>query len=115
RVTLDTPLANGEAITATATDAADNVSLESVPALAPDTTAPTAPVIDSFDGTIVAGTAEAGSTVTILDANDQPIGTATADGAGDYRVTLDTPLANGEAITATATDAADNVSLESAP
>jgi len=114
-VTLDTPLANGEAITATATDAATNVSLESAPVLAPDTTAPTAPVIDSFDGTIVAGTAEAGSTVTILDANDQPIGTATADGAGDYRVTLDTPLANGEAITATATDAATNVSLESAP
>ncbi|MFI8554365.1 beta strand repeat-containing protein, partial [Psychrobacter sp. NPDC077938] len=33
-----------EAITATATDAATNVSLESAPALAPDTTAPTAPI-----------------------------------------------------------------------
>ncbi|WP_201589265.1 Ig-like domain-containing protein, partial [Psychrobacter fozii] len=114
-VTLDTPLANGEVINATATDAADNTSVESDPASAPDSTAPTAPVIDSFDGTIVVGTAEAGSRVDILDADDVVIGSATADGNGDYSVTLDTPLTNGEVINATATDAADNVSVESNP
>uniref|UniRef100_UPI003325B6C0 Ig-like domain-containing protein n=1 Tax=Psychrobacter sp. TB55-MNA-CIBAN-0194 TaxID=3140445 RepID=UPI003325B6C0 len=112
-VTLDTPLTNGEVINATATDAADNTSVESNSASAPDSTAPTAPVIDSFDGTIVVGTAEAGSTVDILDADDVVIGSATADGNGDYSVTLDTPLTNGEVINATATDAADNTSVES--
>ncbi|WP_256933003.1 Ig-like domain-containing protein, partial [Psychrobacter sp. BF1] len=78
-VTLTTPLANGEAITATATDAANNTSAESAPSTAPDTTAPAAPAIDAFDGTTVTGTAEPGSTVNILDENDAIIGTATAD------------------------------------
>ncbi|PYE36492.1 beta strand repeat-containing protein, partial [Psychrobacter fozii] len=44
-VTLDTPLTNGEVINAMATDAADNVSVESDPASAPDSTVPTAPII----------------------------------------------------------------------
>ncbi|WP_201580510.1 BapA/Bap/LapF family large adhesin [Psychrobacter sp. Pi2-52] len=114
-VTLDTPLADGETINAVATDAAGNTSAESDPINAPDTTAPDAPEIDGFDGTTVVGSAEPGSTVNILDADDTVIGTATADGTtGAYTVVFDPALADGTPITATATDAANNTSDESA-
>ncbi|WP_320158399.1 Ig-like domain-containing protein, partial [Psychrobacter sp. SZ93C1] len=57
-----------EQLTATATDPVGNLSTPATKDISVDSTAPTAPVIDSFDGTIVVGTAEAGSTVDILDA-----------------------------------------------
>ncbi|WP_394210406.1 Ig-like domain-containing protein, partial [Psychrobacter piscatorii] len=81
-----------------------------------DTTAPDAPSIDAFDGTTVTGNAEPGSRVDILDTDDNVIGTVIADATtGAYEVTLNTPLANGEAINAVATDAAGNTSAESDP
>uniref|UniRef100_UPI00254FF8C3 Ig-like domain-containing protein n=1 Tax=Lactococcus petauri TaxID=1940789 RepID=UPI00254FF8C3 len=75
-------------ITATATDAAGNVSAPTAgktPADA-DTTAPDAPAItgitgNSTDGYTVTGTAEAGSKVEIKDSTGAVIGTAIADGS----------------------------------
>ena len=104
-------------INATATDAAGNVSAPTAgktPADA-DTTAPEAPVItgitgNSTDGYTVTGTAEAGSTVEIKDSTGTVIGTATADGSGNYSVTLPASVGPNADITATATDAAGNVS-----
>ncbi|MFK4926511.1 Ig-like domain-containing protein [Lactococcus garvieae] len=104
-------------ITATATDAAGNVSTPTsgkTPADA-DTTAPDAPVItgitgNSTDGYVVTGTAEPGSKVEIKDSTGAVIGSATADGSGNYSVSLPGSVGANADITATATDAAGNVS-----
>ncbi|WP_367600333.1 Ig-like domain-containing protein [Lactococcus garvieae] len=104
-------------ITATATDAAGNVSTPTTgktPADA-DTTAPDAPVISSVtgnstDGYVITGTAEAGSKVEIKDSTGAVVGSATADGSGNYSVSLPGSVGANADITATATDAAGNVS-----
>nr|WP_285016877.1 Ig-like domain-containing protein [Lactococcus garvieae] len=108
-------------ITATATDAAGNVSAPTsgkTPADA-DTTAPDAPVItgitgDSTDGYVVKGTAEPGSKVEIKDSTGAVIGSATADGSGNYSVDLPASVGPNANITVTATDAAGNVSTPTA-
>ena len=104
-------------INATATDAGGNVSNPTAgktPADA-DTTAPDAPVItgitgNSTDGYVVTGTAEAGSKVEIKDSTGAVIGSATADGSGNYSVSLPGSVGANTDITATATDAAGNMS-----
>ncbi|WP_019336189.1 adhesive domain-containing protein [Lactococcus garvieae] len=104
-------------ITATATDAAGNVSNPTTgktPA-DPDTTAPDAPVItgitgNSADGYVVTGTAELGAKVEIKDSTGAVIGSATADSSGNYSVSLPGSVGANADITATATDAAGNVS-----
>ncbi|WP_272867681.1 Ig-like domain-containing protein [Crenothrix polyspora] len=76
-----------------------------------DTTAPLAPVATvAANGATVTGTAEAGSTVTIKNAANTILGTTVAALDGSYSVPLSPALTNGEALTATATDAANNVS-----
>ena len=120
-VTLPASVGPNANITATATDAAGNVSVPTAgktPADA-DTTAPDAPVItgitgNSTDGYTVTGTAEAGSKVEIKDSTGAVIGTATADGSGNYSVTLPASVGPNANITATATDAAGNVSVPTA-
>ncbi|ELN2575138.1 BapA prefix-like domain-containing protein [Enterobacter kobei] len=78
----------------------------------PDTTPPNAPSSLTFssDGKTVTGTAEPGSTITLKDANGNVIGTGKTGSDGNFTVSLDTPLINGEQVTATATDAAGNTS-----
>lgn len=99
---------NGEALEVTATDGSGNTGPSGY-ADAPDTTDPLAPqnVVISDDGVTVTGTAEPGSTVTIRE-NGVPVGEAVADDQGNFSVTLNPPKANGEALTADATDAAGN-------
>ncbi len=109
-VTLGTPQTNGEDVGVTATDGAGNTS-GSTDATAPDLTAPDAPTAAfNDDGTIVSGTAEPGSTVTVTDADGHSLGTATAGSDGSYTVTLGTPQTNGEDVGVTATDGAGNTS-----
>ncbi|MCT7984187.1 Ig-like domain-containing protein [Laspinema sp. A4] len=95
-----------------------------------DTTAPVAPVIASIsddngtandgitnDATLIfAGTAEADSTVTLFK-DGTSMGTATADASGNWTFDYSgTTLTNGTYnFTATATDAASNISTPSAP
>ena len=93
-----------------------------------DTTAPAAPSIPDLDAAsdlgvsntdnitsdntpTFTGTAEAGSTVTIL-ADDVAVGSGTATG-GNYTITTSALTAGVRNITATATDAAGNVSAAS--
>ncbi|MBG3892148.1 BapA prefix-like domain-containing protein [Pseudomonas aeruginosa] len=103
-----TPLANGTVINALAQDAAGN---NSSPASATvDSLAPAAPVIDPSNGSVIAGTAEAGATVILTDGVGNPIGQATADGSGNWSFTPGTPLTNGTVINAVAQDAAGNTS-----
>ncbi|MEB5173499.1 Ig-like domain-containing protein [Pseudomonas aeruginosa] len=103
-----TPLANGTVINALAQDAAGNNS--SPTSATVDSLAPAAPVIDPSNGSVIAGTAEAGATVILTDGNGNPIGQATADGSGNWSFTPGTPLANGTVVNAVAQDAAGNTS-----
>ncbi|MFO6994108.1 Ig-like domain-containing protein, partial [Pseudomonas aeruginosa] len=115
-----TPLANGTVINALAQDAAGNNS--SPTSATVDSLAPAAPVIDPSNGSVIAGTAEAGATVILTDGNcnpigqatadgsGNPIGQATADGSGNWTFTPGNPLANGTVINAVAQDPAGNTS-----
>ncbi|HBP4592290.1 TPA: BapA prefix-like domain-containing protein, partial [Pseudomonas aeruginosa] len=85
-----TPLANGTVINALAQDAAGNNS--SPTSATVDSLAPAAPVIDPSNGSVIAGTAEAGATVILTDGNGNPIGQVTADGSGNWSFTPGTPL-----------------------
>lgn len=106
-----TPLTEGQHyISVTAKDAAGNAITESTAIFTVDTTAPDAPVLNPTDGSPITGTAEAGSTITITDGNGNPIGTTTANQNGNFSFTPTTPVPDGTAIEATATDAAGNES-----
>ncbi|WP_372993881.1 Ig-like domain-containing protein, partial [Sulfitobacter sp.] len=127
-----TEMADGDyAITATATDAAGNTSAASTPLnITIDTSAPNAPVVNGFsedtniDGDGITsdntlsfnGTAEAGSVVEVF-VDNVSIGTTTANTDGTWVFDhTGTEMADGDfAITATATDAAGNVSAASTP
>ncbi len=108
-------------LVATASDAAGNTSSATTLAVTLDTVAPGAPTLGLAAGGVAggdpafSGTAEAGSVVTLLDGSDV-VGAGTAASNGAWGVTLAAPLALGAAVlTATATDAAGNVSAASRP
>lgn len=117
------PLEDGTiAVSATATDAAGNTSGYSGSlSLTVDAAIPDAPVITTTSPFVttdttpaIAGTAEANATVTVyLDgaASGAPVA---ADGNGDWAFTFGTLDVDSYAVTATATDAAGNVSAASA-
>ncbi|TNC04158.1 hypothetical protein FF100_36740, partial [Methylobacterium terricola] len=118
-----TPLGDGSyALTATATDAAGNVSGASAPVtVAIDTAAPalatvTGPTGPTNDTTpAVTGTGEAGSTVTLLNGTT-PIGTAVVGADGTFAVSPTSPLAAGiYDLAVQLTDAAGNVGAATAP
>uniref|UniRef100_UPI0024687FD0 Ig-like domain-containing protein n=1 Tax=Chromohalobacter sp. 48-RD10 TaxID=2994063 RepID=UPI0024687FD0 len=98
--------------TAEATDAAGNTSDASETfTLTIDETAPDVPTIDPTNGDDITGTAEVGSTVTLTNGNGDPIGEpVTVGDDGTWTVTPETPLEDGDDVTATATDAAGNAS-----
>jgi hypothetical protein len=121
-VTTTALAAGSHGLTATATDAAGNVSALSAafdPVIGStgsdtvDTTAPDAPVLLSdalhHHRATVAGTAEAGSTITLYE-GASPLGTATTGADGHFSVTT-SGLTNGShTFYATATNAAGNTS-----
>ncbi|SPA18501.1 Calcium-binding protein [Cupriavidus taiwanensis] len=112
--TPTTPLTDGPyALTATATDAAGNVSAPTAAFnLTVDTAAPADPIITVANGTTLSGTAEAGSTVNIdLDGDGNPEGTVTADAStGEWTYSPAGGLPDGAAASVTASDAAGNTS-----
>ncbi|MBA4720690.1 MAG: BapA prefix-like domain-containing protein, partial [Alcanivorax sp.] len=111
--TPTTELAEGDySFTATATDAAGNTSDPSTAfELNVDATAPAAPTVEPTDGTILTGTAEAGSTVQVdTNGDGTPDYTVEADADGNWSVAPDAPLAHETEVSVTATDAAGNTS-----
>ncbi|HCF7747672.1 Ig-like domain-containing protein [Pseudomonas aeruginosa] len=106
--TPGTPLANGTVINAVAQDPAGNTSGPASTTV--DAVAPATPVVNPSNGSVIAGTAEAGATVILTDGNGNPIGQVTADGSGNWSFTPGTPLANGSVVNALAQDAAGNTS-----
>ncbi|WP_168371481.1 BapA/Bap/LapF family large adhesin [Sphingomonas sp. Leaf257] len=109
-LTLTTPQLNGQVLQVTQGDAAGNTSPPS-PATAPDLTAPLAPLgTVSADGTLVTGTGEAGTTVTVRDAAGQVLGTAQVAADGSFSVPLASAQLNGQILSVVQADAAGNVS-----
>ncbi|HEJ4986317.1 TPA: BapA prefix-like domain-containing protein [Pseudomonas aeruginosa] len=106
--TPGTPLANGTVINAVAQDPAGNTSGPTSTTV--DAVAPATPVVNPSNGSVIAGTAEAGATVILTDGGGNPIGQATADGSGNWSFTPGTPLANGSVVNVVAQDAAGNTS-----
>ncbi len=107
---LDPPQRNGELLGVVQADIAGNFS-PSIPAVAPDTTAPAAPAaIVGSEGTVVVGSGEPGATVTITSSGGVVLGTAVVSTAGAYVVTLATAQRNGETVVATQSDGAGNIS-----
>jgi hypothetical protein len=111
------------AYTATATDSAGNTSGPSAPrTITVDLTAPAAPVItDPADGSAqnsqtieLSGTGEPGVRIDILEGS-APRGTAVPDGDGHWSHTLTSVPEGTHDYTARATDAAGNLSPNSAP
>ncbi|TCU57295.1 Ig-like protein group 3 [Novosphingobium sp. PhB57] len=104
-----TPLANGAAVSVTAVDAAGNASTAT--RIVVDAAAPARPSIDPSDGTVLTGSAEAGSTLSIdLNGDGKADATVTADAQGRWRYTPASPLADGTTVTVVATDAVGNAS-----
>ncbi|MDA5565481.1 Ig-like domain-containing protein, partial [Cobetia sp. MMG027] len=110
-----TGFADGEHVfSVTATDAAGNVSAASTDfTLTVDTTAPDAPVLAETDGTTVAGTGEAGTTIEITNTAGDVLGSAEVDTDGNFSVALSPEQDAGTELTATVTDAAGNESAVS--
>ncbi|MFV0568882.1 MAG: Ig-like domain-containing protein, partial [Citrobacter portucalensis] len=98
------------AFTATATNANGASGLSGSFSVIVDTTPPTAPtILISADGGTVSGVAEAGSTVTISLPGGTSV-TAIANSSGVYSVNLPVRQIEGQSLSATATDAAGNIS-----
>ncbi|MFN3776300.1 BapA/Bap/LapF family large adhesin [Sphingomonas parapaucimobilis] len=109
-VTLATPQVDGQPLTVVQSDAAGNASPAS-PVLAPDLTAPLAPVgTVSGDGSTLTGTGEVGATVTIRGTGGAILGTAVVDTNGNFTAPLTPAQANGQIVTLTQADAAGNIS-----
>ncbi|WP_295942082.1 Ig-like domain-containing protein [uncultured Xanthomonas sp.] len=106
-VPLQPPLTDGETLTVVVTDPGGNTS-PPASVQAPDLLA--APVIDASNGSVIAGTSEAGATITLTDGNGALIGQAIVDASGNWSFTPATPLADGTVITAVASNAAGTVS-----
>ena len=115
------PLAEGtHTLTATATDAAGNVSAASSPlTVIVDRTPPAAPVIDpvpsptSLASVLVGGSAEAGSTLVVASNGATAGQVAPVPASGAWSLALALP-AGTDTLTAVATDAAGNASSPSA-
>ena len=121
--TPTTALADGvHTVKATAADAVGNTSADSnTNSFTVDTAPPAAPVVVApANGSTTgnnkppySGTAEAGSTVTVI-VDGSVVGTTTADASGAWSFTPTTALADGvHTVKATATDAVGNTSADS--
>lgn len=116
----DLAVATNVVATFVAHDAAGNATTTSFTrTFSVDTSSPDSPVVAIKEITndptpTISGTAEAGATVTVSDGTTV-LGSAQADGDGNWTVPSTIPLTMGEhVITATATDAAGNTSSASA-
>ncbi|PWD88837.1 Ig-like domain repeat protein, partial [Ignatzschineria cameli] len=111
-ITLDRPVTDGETVNVTATDEAGNTSDKTPVTGEKDTVVPDAPDAEiDEDGLVVKGKAEPGSTVEIKDQEGNSLGSVVADPeSGEYEITLDRPVTDGETVNVTATDKTGNTS-----
>ncbi|MDN5650661.1 MAG: Ig-like domain-containing protein, partial [Acinetobacter sp.] len=93
-------------------DAAGNKSSAVEIKAGQDVLAPDKPVANlNAEGTVITGTAEANSKISVYDSANKLLGTATTDANGNYSVTLSTALTEAKVGSVYATDAAGNQSV----
>ncbi|KCX64441.1 Ig-like domain-containing protein, partial [Acinetobacter baumannii] len=110
-ITLDKVYLNGESLSATASDQSGNATAPKT-IIAPDTTAPSSLTASiGTAGKVVTGVTEANAVVTVKNAAGIVVGTATADTAGKYSITLDKVYLNGESLNVTVADKAGNATV----
>ncbi|WP_449429784.1 BapA/Bap/LapF family large adhesin [Pseudomonas putida] len=109
---LSTPQINGQALTLIAQDATGNPSAPLL-VTAPDLTPPAQPTGLQLDatGTLLSGTAEPGSSITVRGPDNAVIGTLEVPANGQFIVTLSPAQNNGQLLTVVSTDDAGNTSL----
>ncbi|WP_295475445.1 BapA/Bap/LapF family large adhesin [uncultured Pseudomonas sp.] len=109
QVPLNSPQLNGEVLSVIQTDQSNNPS-SAVTLSAPDLTPPVAPTLTPMTvESLLQGTAEVGSTVTVRAQDGTLLGSGTATD-GTFSITLTPPQNTGALLSVVATDAAGNVS-----
>lgn len=110
-ISLSDSLQAGETTKVVVEDKAGNKSEAQTVEIGKDTLRPDQPKIEvNKAGTELVGTAEANSTIKILDANSQVIATATVDANGQFKITLSPALSDSNKATMIVVDAAGNQS-----
>ena len=110
-ISLSDSLQAGETAKVVVEDKAGNKSEAQMVEIGKDTLRPDQPKIEvNKAGTELVGTAEANSTIKILDANSQVIATATVDANGQFKITLSPALSDSNKATIIVVDAAGNQS-----
>ncbi|MDG9890784.1 BapA/Bap/LapF family large adhesin [Pseudomonas juntendi] len=113
-ITLTTPQNDGQLLVVRQADAAGNLS-SSVNLNAPDTTPPAAPLATiNTNGTMVSGSGQVGSTVTVRNSAGTVLGTATVGSTGLFVVSLNAAQIDNQALSVTLTDSAGNESTGTA-
>ncbi|WP_431279166.1 Ig-like domain-containing protein [Leifsonia poae] len=107
-IPLSTPQPDGTPLTVTATDAAGNVSDPTTVVV--DASKPDAPKPNPTNGSLLTGTAEPGSAITVRGPDGTVLGTGTAATDGTFAVVLSPKPGVGDTVAVTATDAAGNQS-----
>ncbi|MFJ3075450.1 BapA/Bap/LapF family large adhesin [Pseudomonas sp. NPDC087029] len=109
---LSTPQINGQVLTVIAQDATGNPSLP-LQLTAPDLTPPVAPgnLTLTGNGTLLSGTAEAGTVITVRNPAGAVVGSVTVGAEGEFNVVLSPAQNNGQLLTVISTDTAGNISL----
>ncbi|KRW62444.1 Ig-like domain-containing protein [Pseudomonas sp. TTU2014-080ASC] len=108
-VTPGSALQHDDVVSAVASDAAGNES--TVVNATIDAQAPNAPTPKASNGTVIEGTAEAGSTVLITLADGTPVGETVAAADGSWSFTPSSPLPHDAQLNIVAKDAAGNTSV----
>jgi hypothetical protein len=106
-------LAHDDEITLTAEDAAGNTSLPAT--LIIDAQAPAAPVVEPSNGSVLSGTVAEGNVLIEISVDGLVLDTVMTDASGNWQYVPAVPLSTGQVVTVTASDAAGNTSLPSAP
>ncbi|MFJ7009813.1 BapA/Bap/LapF family large adhesin, partial [Pseudomonas putida] len=109
---LNNPQINGEVLTVIAQDTTGNPSAP-LQVNAPDLTAPVQPdnLLLNPAGTSMTGTAEAGTTITVRDPNNNVVGTVEVGANGQFTVPINPAQNNGQLLTVVSTDDAGNASV----
>ncbi|WP_373685119.1 Ig-like domain-containing protein [Acinetobacter sp. YH12039] len=111
-IALSDTLQAGETAKVIVEDKAGNKSEAQSVEMGKDTLRPDQPKIEvNKAGTELVGTAEANSTIKILDANSQVIATTTVDANGQFKLTLSPALSDSNKTTIIVVDAAGNQSI----
>lgn len=97
---------NGTPLVVEARDSLGNTSNFTVVVV--DAIAPALPTIQATNGTLLGGTAEANSTV-IISVGGVQVGTAQANGSGNWSFTASPPLSGGSTVEVVARDASGNI------